>query len=221
MRRILTRLVLTAALGALAPVATAAAGEHPKVQFTSAGQAAARAAGLKHSDVGSDPGWAGGAVTPNPLASDDCPTYHPKRSDLVLNGLAGVAFEHRTSGISFRTQTAVFQTPAMVGLFWRRSLLAPQLLPCVASETAATLPSTLRFVSIKRLVVPAVVPLTTGWRITLEVRATKARVFIDQISVARGRTEINFAATSYLAREDVVKPAEGRLIQALVSRMRL
>ena len=39
MRRNLTRLALAAVLAAISPVARAAAGDHSKVRFTSAGQA--------------------------------------------------------------------------------------------------------------------------------------------------------------------------------------
>ena len=214
------RLVLAAALLALVPVATAAAAEHPQVRFTKAGQAAAR--GRDHpDDVGRKANWHGGPFTPDPRADDDCADYHPKRSDLVLNGLAGVAYEDSTNGISLRSQTAVFQTAKMVRLFEQRSLLAPKLLQCVAAQTVATLPKTLRFVTIERITFPSVGTFTTAWRITLELIASSQQVAIDQVAFARGRTEINLATTYFVANADTVRPAETRLAQAIAKRIRL
>jgi hypothetical protein len=191
------------------------------VQLTPAGQAAARAAGIIRDDVGRKANWTGGSITPDPRAQDDCASYHPRRADLVLNGLAGVAYEDRASGISLRSQTIVFQATRMVRLFEQRSLLAPRLLPCVAQQTAATLPKTLRYVSIQRIAFPIVGSFTTAWRITLELSATGERVAIDQIAFARGRTEVTLAATYFVKDAATVRPAEGRLAQAIAQRIRV
>jgi hypothetical protein len=215
------RLVLTAALLTLVPVTTAAAAEHPQVRFTKAGQAAARAAGIIQDDVGRKANWHGGPFTPNPRADNDCASYHPKRSDLVLSGLAGVNYEDSANGISLRSQTAVFQTAKMVRLFEQRSLLAPKLLQCVAAQTVATLPKTLRFVTIERITVPSAGTFTTAWRITLELIASQEQVAIDQVAFARGRTEVNLATTYFVANADTVRPAESRLAQAIAKRIRL
>jgi opacity protein-like surface antigen len=214
------RLVLAAALLTLVPVATAAAAEHPQVRFTKAGQAAARAAGIIQDDVGRKANWHGGRFTPDPRSDNDCAGYHPKRADLVLNGLAGVSYEDSTNGISLRSQTAVFQTAKMVRLFEQRSLLAPKLLQCVAAQTAATLPKTLRFVTIERITFPSVGRFSTAWRITLELVATKEQVAIDQVAFTRGRTEVNLATTYFVANADTVRPAEARLAQAIAKRIR-
>ena len=109
----------------------------------------------------------------------------------------------------------------MVGLFEQRSLLAPKLLQCVAAQTAATLPATLRFVSIERIVFPPTAAFTTAWRITIELRASKERVAIDQVAFARGRTEINLATTYFVADATTVRPAEARLVQKLAQRISL
>jgi hypothetical protein len=215
------RLVLAVVLLALMPVSVAAAAEHPQVRFTKAAQAAARAAGIIRDDVGRKAVWTGGPFTPDPGADNDCPSYHPKRADLVLNGLAGAAYANSSTGVSLRSQTAIFQTPRMVQLFEQRSLLAPKLLPCVAAQTAATLPATLRFVSIERIVFPPAGAFTTAWRITIELRASKERVAIDQVAVAQGRTEINLATTYFAADAATVRPAEARLVRKIARRISL
>jgi hypothetical protein len=215
------RLALAAALLAVVAVATAAAAEHPQVRFTRAGQAAAHAAGIIQDDVGRKANWHGGRFTPDPRADDDCASYHPKRADLVLNGLAGVSYEDSANGISLRSQTAVFRTAKMVRLFEQRSLLAPKLLQCVAEQTVATVPKTLRFVTIERITFPSVGAFTTAWRITLELVASKQQVAIDQVAFARGRTEVNLATTYFVANADTVRPAETRLAKAIATRIRL
>lgn len=215
------RAPLAALLLLLASVATASAAEHPQVRLTKAGQAAARAAGIIRDDVGRKASWTGGPYTPDPNAQDDCKSYHPKRSDLVLNGLAGVDYEDSASGVTLRSQTLVFRTAAMTKLFEQRSLLAPKLLQCVASRTAATLPKTLRFVAIERITFPEAGAFTTAWRITLELRASGDQVAIDQVAFARGRTEVSLATTYFVANADSVRPAEARLAEAIAKRIRV
>jgi hypothetical protein len=215
------RAPVAAVLIALSSTAAATAAEQPQVQLTKAGQAAARAAGIIRDDVGRKAAWSGGAIRPDPSAQDDCPAYHPRRADLVLNGIAGTAYENRASGVSLRSQTIVFRARRMVRLFEQRSLLAPTLLPCVARQTAATLPETLRYVSIQHIAFPIVGSFTTAWRITLELRATGERVAIDQIGFARGRTEVNLAATYFVRDAAAVRPAEGRLALAIAQRIRV
>jgi hypothetical protein len=215
------RAPLAALVLLLAPVAGSAAAEHPQVRFTKAGQAAARAAGIIRDDVGRKANWTGGAFTPDPKSENDCATYHPRRADLVLNGLAGVAYEDSSSGLSLRSQTIVFQTARMARLYEQRSLLAPKLLRCVATRTAATLPKTLRFVAIERITFPQAGGFTTAWRITLELRASKEQVAIDQVAFARGRTEVSLATTYFIANADAVRPAEARLARAIATRIRV
>jgi hypothetical protein len=58
------------------------------VQLTKEGQAAARATLIKRSDLGRLVECTGGMDKPDYSSEMPCSTFHPKQSDLVLNGSA-------------------------------------------------------------------------------------------------------------------------------------
>lgn len=212
-----------AAVGAVVVVLLALAGtaaaDKEKIQLTKAGQAAARAAVVRRADLGPASGWTGGAKKPVLTQTLPCP-YHPKQSDLVLIGAAQTVWKH--AGLQFDSEAQVLQTPAMVRLDWQRTVLAPQMLPCVRSELVKGLGTSARLVSLKALAFPRLASYTRAYRALVDVRAGTGsiRVMIDLVLVGRGRTEITLSTTAQAAASPFVLPAEKRLALLLLSRVR-
>jgi hypothetical protein len=220
-----TRIPLRAvALGsALLLVSAASAGaagsNQAKVQMTDAGQAAATAAVLTLTELGSGTGWSGGSEAAPAITSDQqCAGFHPKQSDLVVNGTAATAYRH--SGVSIFTQSRVFATPAMVALDWQRHLGSAGLIPCLrtAFQTAAK-GTSVQFVSVSPLDVPQIGTHSSGYRIVLKRRSTGVQVMSDVVLVTRGRTEVTVGTTSVLAAASYVQAAEIHVAQLLAGRI--
>jgi hypothetical protein len=217
------RLTVAAAMACLfatTAVAFADNGNRQKIRFNAADQAAARAAVLRRSDLGSGADWDGGAKKPDLTKTDSCPNYDPKQSDLVLTGIAETQF---TQGIlAFDSEVQVLQTPRMVQLDWRRSVLAPGVLPCLRSTTTKGLPAGATVVSLRRLPFPRVAPYTAAFRLITDVRAPSGtvRLFVDLVLFGSGRTESSLTATAPYSARVPVKFAEIRLVKLLAARVR-
>jgi len=143
--------VLAVVAAALAAVATVHAGDgKEQIRFNAADQAAARAVVIRRADLGS--GWAGGPAKPDLSAGPSCPDYQPKVSDLVLTGAARTTFQR--SGFEFDSQSGVLKTRRMVALDWRRSVLAPGVVPCLRRTIGSGLGPNAKVVSFKKLPFP-------------------------------------------------------------------
>jgi hypothetical protein len=209
-----------ACLFATSAVALADNGNRQKIRFNAADQAAARAAVLRRSDLGSGADWRGGAKKPDLTKTDPCPNYNPKQSDLVLTGIAETQF---TQGIlSFDSEVQVLETPRMVQLDWRRSVLAPGVLPCLRSTTTKALPAGATVVSIKRLPFPHVARYTAAFRLITDVHAPSGtvRLFVDLVLFGSGRTESSLTTSAPYSARVPVKAAEIRLAKILAARVR-
>src|SRR5205085_12375405 len=122
-----------------------------QIKFNPADQVAARAVVIRRADLGTS-GWVGGRVKPDLSAGPSCPNYHPKVSDLVLTGSARTNF--RRSGFEFDSQAGVLKTRRMVALDWRRSVLAPGVVPCLRRTIGSGLGSSAKVVSFAKLPFP-------------------------------------------------------------------
>lgn len=223
--RRLTRLgfsaLVIAALGALAltGAVTAAVSDKETIHLTDAGQAAARAAVLTRADLGTASGWTGGAKKPDLSSTPPCPNFDPKQSDLTLNGVAQTVFTH--PGLQFDSEAQVLQTPQMVKLDWQRSVLTPQLLPCLRTGLAKALGSAAKVVSVQRVAFPKLATYAAAFRVVMDVSAsgTTLRMMSDIVLVGRGRTELTLTTTALLAAKATVWPAEVRLARLLLTRV--
>jgi hypothetical protein len=210
------------ALVCAASIALVAAGaalaDKEKVHLTSSGQAAAHAAVLKKADLGSATGWTGGSKKPEINSGTGCKSFQPKQSDLVLIGAAETVWKH--AGIEFDSQAQVLQTPEMVRLDWKRTVLAPQVMPCLKSNVVKSLTASERLVSFKRLAFPKVATYTRAYRAVMDVKSgsSTVRVFTDILAIGRGNVELTIGTTALYAGEASVKAAEVRLAKLLVSR---
>jgi hypothetical protein len=213
-----TGMALTLVLSALADHSALA--DKEQIHLTASGQAAARAAVLRKADLGTSGAWTGGSVKPDLTSSLPCTTFHPKQSDLVLIGAARTHFAG--SGLAFDSEAQVLQTPRMVQLDWQRTVLAPQLLPCLRIGLAKSGGASTRIVSVRRIAFPHVAQYTDAFRLLAEVQTAAApvRVFVDVVVLGRGRTEITLTTTAPLLADATVRPAEARLARLLVARVR-
>jgi hypothetical protein len=210
---------LLLAAGAALALAGSAAADKEKIRLTPAGNAAAHAVLVMRTDLGTAAGWAGGSAKPDLTSTLPC-SYQPKQSDLVLIGAAKTVWKN--TGIEFDSEAQVLQTPAMVGLDWQRSVLAPQVVPCLRAGIAKQLGSTGRLVSFRRVGFPRIATYARKYRALVDVNTAAApvRIMVDVVMVGRGRTEITLTTSASYAASATVSPAELRLAILLVSRIR-
>jgi hypothetical protein len=225
MRRSVSRWIVVSAAAAglaLTFVLVALADKEP-VHLTAADQAFAHAAVLQKADLGTVGTWTGGAVKPDLNSSFPCgSTFQPKQSDLLLTGAAETVFKQ--PGISLDSEAQVLQTPQMVKLDWQRTVLAPQVLPCLRIGFAKTATASTRFVSIRRIAFPRVAQYTYALRALFDVKSaatgTTVRVFVDVVLVGRGRTELSLTTTAPFVADASVRAAEARLALIMAARAR-
>lgn len=212
--------ITAAAAVALGAAAVVWAGDgQEQIRLNAADQAAARAVLIRRADLGSS-GWQGGRVKPDLSAGPTCPSYHPKRSDLVITGAAKAVF--RRSGLEFDSASEVLKTRRMVALDWRRSVVAPGAVPCLRRILINGLGSTAKLVSFRKLPFPRVSTYTAFFRgvIVVQAQGQTARVLADIVLVGRRRTEITLSVIGPVAAKSAISAAELRLTRILVSRAR-
>jgi hypothetical protein len=214
-------LALAAAL-ACAAGAAAATADKEKIQLTAAGQAAARAAVLTRADLGATTGWTGGAQKPDlTAAKPTCKGFDPKQSDLTLNGAAEAMFKH-SAGIQLVSDAQVLATPRMVALDWQRTVLAPQVVPCMREELGKLAGGSGHIVSLSRISFPKLATYSTAFRALFDVTSgtRTIRVMADVVLVGRGRTELTLTTTAPYSAAATIAPAEVRLARVLLARVR-
>jgi hypothetical protein len=219
MARRKTSAVAAAALALVSAAGVFAADGKPKIQFTAADQAAARAAVLRRGDLGSS-GWEGGSVKPDLTSTTNCPSFHPKMSDLVITGAAETAFQR--SGVEFSSVAEVLRTKRMVRLDWRRSVVPRAVVTCLRQTLAKGLPSGAKIVSFARVRFPHVGSGSTRFHavIRIDVLGRTARLVTDIVLVYRSRTELTLNAAGPASTAASLLAAEQRLARVLVSRAR-
>ena len=210
-------LILVSAAVALL-LAGAALADKEQIHLTTAGQRAARAAVLSRADIGTAPGWAFKTRKPDLSANIACANFHPKQSDLVLNGAAEV--EWSRPGLDLDSEAQVLETPAMVRLDWQRTVLSPAVDPCLRSIFQKQSTATAKFVSLTRLAFPAVGTYTRAYRTLIDYTQSSqtVRVAVDLILVGSGRTEITLTTTAPVVAGPAVKTLEVRLARELEAR---
>jgi hypothetical protein len=109
----------------------------------------------------------------------------------------------------------------MVELDWQRTVVAPQVLPClreVAARQAAS--QNMRLVSARWFSFPRVAPRTAAFRTLLDVTSGTAtvRVLVDVVVLGKGRSELTLITTAPAAARPQVQAAEVRLARLLAAR---
>jgi len=202
---------------ALVPTAFASSPSNKEqVRFNPADQAAARAAVLRKTDLGS--GWGGGRTKPDTSAKMSCPGYEPKQSDLVLTGAAETVWGR--SGIQLQSLAQVLKTPAMVARDWQRTVVDPRAIACLRTTLAKGLTSRERLVSFKRAAFSRLARYSRLYRAVIEVRAQgqKVRVLADFVLVGRRRTELTLSVAAPDAIRASVSRSEVKWARTMLAR---
>lgn len=218
------------AVGAVALVLVAAQvalAETPISRFTAADQAAAKAAVVRSTDLGS--GWKGG-LAKNPKVSglspeEECPgLWEPKQSDLVITGIAESKFTNTGAEVSSTVQ--VYKTVRMWQLDWQRTVVHPGVVPCVKRHFAAESEPGFRLVSLTRTPFPriagnAAVRLRFVFEVTPDAGGDPVRVLMDGIAFGKGRTGISLTFTVPYSARAAAHAAEVRVARTLASRIQV
>jgi len=188
-----------------------------KIARTAAANAQARAEVLRRADLGT--GWSGGFRKPVLNAPQPC-SYRPKQSDLVIVGAAETTWAKPAYEIESEAQ--VLRTAAMVGRDWRRTVLAPQVLPCLRQAFQKLLGSHGKVLSIGRVAFPRLTSHTRAWRLLAEVKdGTGGTVPFesDFVALAAGRNEVSLTLSASGASRASLRADTLRLARVLAHRM--
>lgn len=206
--------VCTTALVAVA-TASAAGGNREQVRLTAADNTYARTVVIHRSDLAA--GWKGGLIKPDLSSSQPCPNFNPKQSDLVITGAAETDFQTVSGEID--TEAEVLQTPRMVALDWRRSVIPPAALACLRHLLVTGLTAKAKFVSATKMGFPHVAPYTAAFRVVFNVPAAGRSVDYDFILFDRGRTEVVMSAGDAALSGTALQAREIRLARIVASRL--
>ena len=188
-----------------------------KIAYTAVGQANAKAEILRQLDLGR--AWVGGSRKPDVSSAMPC-SYKPKQNDLVLIGAA--ESDWREPGLEIDSEAQVLRTADMVRRDWRRTILAPQVVPCLRHGFQKSLGASGTLVSFGRTPFPRVASLTQAFRAVIKVKqgSSTVPVEIDVVGLGAGRNEITLTLTGLVAVRKGLHTAELRLARKLTSRMR-
>ena len=210
--------LLAAVVVALLSAGVVAAGNpgKEKIALTKAGNKHAKAEVLHRADVGA--GWKGGFKKPTLSSAMPCSNYRPKQSDLGLSGAAESVWQKPLFVIDNEAQ--VLKTVAMVRRDWRRTLVAPQVLPCLRDGFSASLGSTGKLISFGRVTFPHIAPETRAFRAVAKVKTSAGPLMLDVDFVVLGlrRNELTLEFTAPKAARGSVKRIETRWARLLASR---
>jgi hypothetical protein len=200
-----------------AGVATASSPSKEKIAYTAAGQAKARAEVLRRTDLPEQ--WTGGKRKPDVSSTLPC-SYKPKQDDLVLIGAA--ESDWRQPGFQVTSEAQVLRTATMVRHDWQRTILAPQVVPCLRQGFEKTLGTGATLVSFGRVASPHLASLTQAFRAVFDVKSgsTAVPVEIDILALGSGRNELTLTLTGISAAKSILRAQEARLGKRLAGRMR-
>jgi hypothetical protein len=208
---------LVTAAGVALVAAAAALAEKPKIARTPAGNTQARAVVLRRADLGK--GWSGGFKKPDFSSGLKC-SYHPKQSDLVVVGAAETTWDRPTT-YEIDSEAFVMRTASMVRRDWRRTVIAPQVLPCLRKTFREILGSSGKVISIRRVPFPHLTTYTRAFRFlaTLGSGTNRERFESDFVAMGAGRDEVSLTLTAAGGNATWLRAQELRLARVLAHRM--
>ena len=211
--------VVAAAGVALLAVAAALA-EDPnkeKISRTAAGNAQARTEVVRRADLAK--GWSGGFKKPDFSSGLQC-SYKPKQSDLVVIGAAETLWDRPTT-YEIGSEAQVLRTAAMVRRDWRRTVIAPQVLPCLRKTFKEYVGSDGKVVSVRRIAFPHLTTYTRAFRFlaTLGTGSSREVLEIDFVAMGAGRNEVSLSLTAAGGNKAWLRAQELRLARILAHRM--
>lgn len=188
-----------------------------KIARTAAGNAQARTEVLRHGDLGA--GWSGGSKKPVLNVPLPC-SYRPKQSDLVIVGAAETAWDKPAYEIDSEAQ--VLRTAAMVARDWRRTVVAPQVLPCLRRGFKNSLGPHGKVVSLRRIAFPHLTTHTRAWRFLAKLENGSGGTVpfeSDFVALAAGRSEVSLTLSAAGAERASLRADTLRLARVLAHRM--
>ena len=119
-------------------------------------------------------------------------------------------------------EAQVLRTTGMVGRDWRRTVLAPQVLPCLRQGFVKAFGSRGKLVSFSRAAFPHVATRTRAFRAVAKVKTSVGQLLldIDFVAFAVGRNELTLEATGPKAARSSLTHIETRWARLLASRAR-
>jgi hypothetical protein len=220
-RRSLTGAGVAALASVLALVFTAVAGADDYTRKIVAGdQTAVNQAILKKADFGKLTVTGGTEKIPRstePL----CSYFDPKEKDLVITG--EVMNVWRNPLFEMRSNVSMFKGAGMVALDWKRSYRPATFLRCMGERMQKSLGKDGKVISAKRIAYPTIGDRTFAMRIVMDVTSggVKARMMMDAIWVAQGRSEVVLLTTSRYDMRQAIQPVEERFLRLMTSRLTL
>jgi len=218
MSRFLVGLVAAASLALIAAGAVLAADPgKEKIALTAAGNAQAKTEVLRHADLGK--GWSGRFKKPRLPATEQC-SYRPKQSDLTVVGAAESVW-NKPLGSVIQSAAQVLRTPAMVRRDWRRTVTAPQVLPCLNQAFKKALGSHGKVVSARRVAFPRVTTYTRAFRMrgTVDSGAGAVPIELYLVALGTGRNELNLNLSAIGPERASLRANALRLARVLARRM--
>lgn len=188
-----------------------------KIALTAAGNAQAKTEVLRRADLGK--GWSGKFKMPHLPATEQC-SYRPKQSDLTVVGAAESVW-NKPLGSVIQSAAQVLRTPAMLRRDWRRTVTAPQVLPCLRQAFKKALRSRGKDVTARRVPFPRVAPYTRAFRMRATVESGGGAVPIELYLVAlgAGRNELNLNLSAIGPERASLRANALRLARILAHRM--
>ena len=208
---------LVAAAAALVLASAALAGG-PIVRHNATDQAAARAAVLKASDLGT--GWRGtvqDVARPTPIS---CPrSFAPRQDDLVVTGDVSSKFDK--TGVAIGTEVTLLQTVQMLRTDWGRSI-RPQLGSCLASMVLKDLGSGTKVSSTGKVAFPRIAPAVAAYRVSTVVtrNSQTVRLTVDLVLLSKARAKISITFVYPTAAQPAMVAAEKKIAALVAGRVR-
>jgi hypothetical protein len=206
-------LLVVALAGMLAGTAFAAQGD-PQKKITKAGQARARAAALRLSDLGT--GWKAEPSNKKDDSNPRCSNYNPDQSDLVEIGSYDSPDFNRADGSFVSSTTGVFRSVQGARAGYAR-VAVPQLAGCFGELFLKQVqkPNTARIVTTGPLAFPKYGDRLNAYRIAMSLKAPSATVpfTVDLVVFNRGSTDV---AIIFLG---IAKPLPAAFERSLVARV--
>ena len=199
--------------------AVAAADDYTR-KIVAGDQTAVNEAILKKADFGSLTVTGGKEKIPRstePL----CPYFDPKEKDLVITGESMNVW--RNPLFEMRSNVSMFRVPGMVALDWKRSYQPATFLRCMGERMQKSLGKRGKVVSSRRISFPTIGDRTFAMRIVMDVKSggAKARMMMDAVWVAQGRSEVVLLTTTRYDIREAIKPVEVRFLRLMASRLTL
>jgi hypothetical protein len=215
------RLLLAALSGLVVTGAALADPLDPKVKYTAAGQAAAKATLLTQSDLG--PAWTNRSTAePSSLKAPICPQLRPNYSKLTIVGHAESVFDNGNGGFQVTSDVEVWKTKKQA-VQHMNALLKPALAGCIRYSLLKSVgqAETVTLLKTKVRKLGKFADVSVSYRVPVAIKVGKQSVVVnsDYIFIRKGATEIYINVTAPSTNPAQVDEFEKRIARTLAARI--